>query len=73
MKETAPIFVKIEEYKDALETVNAIKLKLTEARDILTELSALKAEEDSEIESWKAEMEDVEKRMSYIDSTLFEE
>ncbi len=73
MKEGTPIFVKIEEYKDVLDTINAIKMKLTDAKDVLSQLSDLKAQEDAEIENWKSELEDVERKMNFIDSSLFEE
>ncbi len=73
MKEIAPIFIRIGEYKDVLDTVNAIKLKLIEAKDALSKLSDLKAEEDAEIENWKAELDEVERKMQFVDSALFEE
>ena len=73
MKEGTPIFVKIEGYKDVLDTINAIKMKITDAKDVLSQLSDLKAQEDAEIENWKSELEDVERKMNFIDSSLFEE
>ena len=48
-------------------------MKITDAKDVLSQLSDLKAQEDAEIENWKSELEDVERKMNFIDSSLFEE
>lgn len=73
MREGAPVFVKIDEYKDVLDIVNSIKMKLTESKEVLSQIADLKAEEDAEIDNWKADLEDVERKMAFVDSTLFEE
>jgi len=67
-----PIYVRIEEYRDVLDVVNMIKNKLEEARSILRDINELKNEEDSEIQKWEASLESIERKMRYIDKTLFE-
>ncbi len=68
-----PIFVKIDEYKDILDTINLIKAKLREAHEILSEIQEVKAKEDGEIEQWKSTIEEVDQKISFIDKTLFGE
>jgi predicted nuclease with TOPRIM domain len=66
------IFVKIDEYRDVLDVLNLTKEKLNEAREILNTIMHLKNEEDTEIENWHSELEEIEKKISFLDKTLFE-
>jgi hypothetical protein len=68
-----PIFVKIDEYKDILDTINMIKTKIREAKETLDEIHEIKTKEDNEIDQWKMNIEEVERRMLFIDKTLFGE
>lgn len=68
----APLFVKIDEYKEALDTISLIKSKLKEAKLILDKINEIKAKEDSEIEAWNNAIKEVEKKIEEIDSNLFE-
>jgi len=72
MEENLQVFVKIEQYKDVLEVMNTIKHKLEDAKATLETINHLKSEEDSELELWKANLEEAEKRLEHIDMTLFE-
>ena len=68
----SPVFVKIDEYKDVLEIIGIIKDKIEDARSTLGKINELKNEEDSELELWNSKLEDIEKKIDFIDSTLFE-
>ena len=67
-----PVFVKIDDYKDILEIIGLIKNKLRESRETMTKINQLKNKEDAELESWKNEVDEIEKKVAYIDNTLFE-
>ncbi|MFW5745959.1 MAG: hypothetical protein ACOCWQ_00220 [Nanoarchaeota archaeon] len=67
-----PVFVKVDEYKDVLDLMNMVKTKLGEAKNILNHLNELKNEEDAELESWKLNIDDISKKVEFIDNTLFE-
>ena len=71
MEET-PIFVKVDGYKDVLNTIKLIKNKLGQAKDTLNKISDLKHKEDSELSLWYAGLEDVQKRIELVDKELFE-
>ncbi len=71
-KEGAQIYVKIDEYKEILELVNMIKTKLTEARETLNKINEMKNEEDSELDLWHTEIEEIEKKIEHMDRSLFE-
>lgn len=67
-----PLFVKIEEYKDVLDVVNMIKTKIEDAKRTLSKINELGNEEDAELEQWHATIEEVERKVEFIDKTLFE-
>jgi len=66
------VFVKIEEYKDILDIIALINEKVREARTILGKINDLKNQEDSELNAWKNSLDDVDRKLKYIDQTLFE-
>jgi hypothetical protein len=72
MKKDTNVFVKVEEYNDLLDIVALINEKIKDARKILGKIYDLKNEEDSELDVWKSSLDDVERKLKYIDQVLFE-
>ncbi|MGM5483823.1 MAG: hypothetical protein ACQER9_02805 [Nanobdellota archaeon] len=72
MTEKMPVFVKIDEYKEVLDVLNAIKEKVDEAKTVLNEVEELKEKEDNELESWKSSIDDIDNNINYINQTMFE-
>ena len=68
----AQIFVKIEEYKEILDILNILKNRMNEARETLNKINELKNDEDSELELWHTELEEIERKVGFIDKSLFE-
>lgn len=66
------VFVKIDEYNDILDIIALINEKVREARLILGKIDDLKNQEDLELDAWKSSLDDVERKLKYIDQTLFE-
>ncbi len=71
MKE-APIFIKIDQYKDVLDILHLAKSKIREARVLIEKINELKNAEDTEIKTWQNSLDEVEKRVMFIDKSLFE-
>ena len=67
-----PVFVKIEDYKDVLDVINMVKNKIDDARKTLGKINEIKNEEDAELELWHTTLEEVERKVDFIDKTLFE-
>jgi len=67
-----PVFVKIDEYKDVLDVMELIKNKIVQAKDVLGKINELKNEEDSELEMWRTNIEEIEKKIDDIDENLLE-
>lgn len=68
-----PLFVKIEDYKDAVYTIDKIKAKLKEADAVLEELSKIRRQEDTQLEDWRHDIENIKSKLLEIDKTLFGE
>ena len=71
-REGMPVFVRIEEYKDVLDIINMIKSKIEDAKETLGKINGLKNEEDAELELWHTGLEEVERKIMFVDKTLFE-
>jgi len=72
VKSEAPVFVKIEDYKDILDVLDLIKDKLADAKRTLADINELKNDEDSELELWSSTLSEMERKLEDIDRTLFE-
>jgi len=70
--ETKPIFVKIEKYKTAIDLIDQIKSRISEAEKILIDIENLKANEDKELENWKSELQEIKEKLLSVDKNLFE-
>ena len=68
----APVFVKIEDYKDILDVLELIKDRLNEAKRTLADINQMKNDEDEELGMWSSTLNEIEKKIQSIDRTLFE-
>ena len=67
-----PLFIKVENYKEVIELMRAIKRKIDEAKSNLERIYTIKSEEDVKIEEWDDLIRDLEKKTGFIDETLLE-
>ncbi len=72
MDEEMPVYVKIDEYKDVLDIMNMIRNKIEDAKETLAKINELKNEEDAELELWHTGLEEIERKVVFVDKTLFE-
>ena len=68
----APVFVKVDEYKEILDVLDMIKDKIKEIRDTLGGINSLRNEEDAELVMWNNTVSEIEKKVDGIDKTMFE-
>lgn len=69
--DNAPVFVKVEEYKEVLDVLDVIKGKLKDARQTLADINRLKEEEDRELASWAGNIDEIESRLVDINKAVF--
>ncbi len=72
MEDLAPVFVKIDEYKEILDIIDVIKEKTAKAKETIGKINELKSEEDKEIELWSKNLDVITKNIADINKTLFE-
>ena len=68
-----PIFVEVDDYRKVLDYVAGIKTDIKDSENILTRLQDIKTSKEKEFEKWRNFLEDVERKLLYVDKTLFEE
>lgn len=68
----APVFVKVDGYKEILDVLDMIKGKISEIRGTLSSINDLRNDEDSEVSMWNGTIEDIEKKIDDIDRIMFE-
>jgi len=65
------IFVKLEKFQDARESLKIIKEKLGEIEELLKTIREVKMKEDQELYSWEKEIESTKSRIDTIASDIF--
>ena len=68
----APVFVKIDEYKEILDVLDMIKSKVKEIRETLGSINSLRNEEDAELSMWNNTINEIERKIEGIDRIMFE-
>ncbi len=66
----APVFVKVERYREVEETLAQIKAKIAEARDVLSKLSQIKTEEEHELRTWHDDVNQIEEKITTIEHSM---
>lgn len=67
-----PLFVKVEKYRDVVETLKKLKARLNDADVVLGKLGQLREEEDRELAAWQNDLEKIRGQLLDIDRKLFE-
>lgn len=68
----APVFVKVDEYREILDVLDMIKGRVKEIRGTLENIKTLRHEEDAELIMWNNAVNDIEKKIDGIDRVMFE-
>lgn len=68
----APVFVKVDDYREILDVLDMIKSKVKEIRETLGSINDLRNEEDAELSGWNNAINDIERKIESIDKIMFE-
>ncbi|HLC62449.1 MAG TPA: hypothetical protein VJI52_05530 [Candidatus Nanoarchaeia archaeon] len=68
----APVFVKVDDYKEILDVLDMVKGKLGEIRGTLNSIHDLRNQEDAEVSMWNSTIDEIEKKIENIDKMIFE-
>jgi len=65
-----PLYVKIDEYKKAIEALDIIREKVQDAEHVLEKIDKLREEVGKEVVSWRVGLDKIRERLILIDSKL---
>jgi len=66
-----PIFVSVQDYQAILNGVTAMKSKLSATDESFKKLHDIKAAQDKQLDAWRSTLEDVQRKLTYVDEVLF--
>ncbi len=66
-------YVKVEDFREMLGGIQVIKSNLKECDEIYERLNQIKNDEDKEFEKLRSQLEDLQRKLVYVDKVLFEE
>lgn len=67
-----PIFVEGETYRDLLGEMGSLNVKLHIMGDMLSKMDTLREKEETEIRRWHQSMEDMRRKLMFMDDAIFE-
>ncbi|MBS3125376.1 hypothetical protein J4211_03955 [Candidatus Woesearchaeota archaeon] len=65
-----PAFIAVEDYKRIVNDTNSIRAHVMNAEGFAKKLTELKADEERALERWRSHLEDVEKKLAYVDQLI---
>lgn len=68
----APVFIKIDEYRQVVELLAQTKDKVQQARSLLQKLTDIKNQEDEQLANWSKELDEVEQKVTEVDKAIVE-
>ena len=68
---TKPLFIPADSYKELLEDLGLARGILKENDDIIERVIDFKEDQDKEFNRWESQFKDMQKRLIFIDKTLF--
>ncbi len=64
------LFVSIDDYQAIMQGIMEAKRTIAESEQLGEELTKLKDKEDKVFEDWRGQIEDIEKKLSYVDQVI---
>lgn len=65
-----PSFIAVDDYRRIITDTNTVRAKLMNAENFARRLSDIKNTEERAFEKWRGYLEDVEKKMNYVDQLI---
>jgi hypothetical protein len=67
-----PVFVEVDSFKGLLDDVNKMRSLLSGSKDGFGTIEGLRMEQDKQLNKWKSQLEDLQRKLIFIDRSLFE-
>lgn len=72
MEEKAPVFIKVDEYRQVLDVIDKLKQQIDGVHATLAEIRSLRSQEADYVDEWEQHVAEVEQKIIEIDKALFE-
>jgi len=72
LKESEPVFIRIDKFTASQKSFEQIKEKLKKIEGVLEKIKGAREKEEAEIESWTKDVESLKLKLSELDSGIFE-
>lgn len=66
-----PVYMRVDKFRNVLRNVSEMRSGLRASNEILSKLTQIDANADKEFEKWKNIMVDMQKKLVFVDKTLF--
>lgn len=66
-----PIFVEVQHYKALMDEISTVKNRLKESADVLQKVADLKESQEADFEKWHNTLQDIQRKLIFVDKTLF--
>jgi hypothetical protein len=73
IEKQGPIFVDIESFRRMLGDIDTIKNDIKASEMIIQHLNEIKNSKDKELDRWRSSLEDMQRKLNYVDKVLFNE
>ncbi len=72
MTEKSSVFIKVDEYRKVLDTLDKLKKQVVDIKKTISSIEKLRADEEKELTSWSEKVNEIEQKILFVDSSLFE-
>ena len=66
----APVYVKIDKYKEVQHLISHVKTKVEEAKNVINKLNEVRTHEENEIHLWQQRLTDIEEKIASIQTSM---
>ena len=72
VKQAGPLFIQLDKFEDSIETLDEIKIQISEIESLLRSIQEVKAREEETLSYWQKQIESLKARLDKVDRDLFE-
>ena len=73
IQNAGPIYVDINNYKEILDEIDQVEIKLKKIDDVFARLNEIKNNKDKTFEKWNFIIEDIQRQCVYVEKTIYED
>ncbi len=70
-KKIEPLFIKLDKFEGAMNTLEDTKQKISEIESLLTNIKEIKSREEQELTNWQKEIQEIKIKINTLDKELF--